>query len=334
MDFHEYCTIFPYDESLLPDLEKSITINGQLEPIWTYEGKILDGRHRFKACEAAGIAPEFSPIPSGIDPLDFVIQKNLHRRQLDTTQRSVVAARISNLRPGHQKSNAQNCAFEGPPKNTGKSEDSSANLSQGDAAKAMNVSRRSVQAAKKVIENAAPEIVEAAEKGEVKISDAAKIADKPKEEQKEALSKVKAGKAKTLTEAVEESQPERETDKNGEPWSDLALEMMGSVAKLQGIVRDCQAMIRTLNTMRDLDDKTGKADPVATRFDLAGWVSALKKVPDNFLCCKPHCNCPYCDGEGKKEKKRCEPCKGQGWVPKSIWIDSPKAHGMKANSDA
>ena len=51
MKFHEYAGLFPLltgeeFDALVADIEK----NGLIEPVWLYEGKILDGRNRYRAC--------------------------------------------------------------------------------------------------------------------------------------------------------------------------------------------------------------------------------------------------------------------------------------------
>jgi ParB-like chromosome segregation protein Spo0J len=37
------------------ELTKDIELHGLGEPVWTYEGKILDGRHRARACAELGV---------------------------------------------------------------------------------------------------------------------------------------------------------------------------------------------------------------------------------------------------------------------------------------
>src|SRR5690348_7335436 len=56
MECHPLADIFP----MMPDadfalLVEDIKANGLYDPIITFEGQILDGRHRFKACRAAGV---------------------------------------------------------------------------------------------------------------------------------------------------------------------------------------------------------------------------------------------------------------------------------------
>ncbi len=50
------------------------------------EDKILDGWHRYKMCQEAGIEPFFNPLPEGQDPVTFVITRNAHRRHLTQMQ--------------------------------------------------------------------------------------------------------------------------------------------------------------------------------------------------------------------------------------------------------
>lgn len=47
MKVHPYAELFPpIDEAALKKLADDIAKNGQQQPIWTLEGKILDGRNR------------------------------------------------------------------------------------------------------------------------------------------------------------------------------------------------------------------------------------------------------------------------------------------------
>ncbi len=55
-----------------------------------YEGKLLDGRNRWKACALAGVEPRFTEF-QGDDPIGWVVSQNLVRRHLTASQRAVVA---------------------------------------------------------------------------------------------------------------------------------------------------------------------------------------------------------------------------------------------------
>jgi len=72
-------------------LVESIRVNGLIEPITLYEGKILDGRSRYKGCLKAYRVPEFQELPDNISPIAYVISKNGNRRHLTVSQRAVLA---------------------------------------------------------------------------------------------------------------------------------------------------------------------------------------------------------------------------------------------------
>jgi len=94
MQFHEIANIFPImNEQEFVELKADIQEQGLLEPIVTYEGKILDGRNRFMACNELGIEPEFVPY-TGNTPLHYVVSKNLKRRHLTAGQKAFVGAEI------------------------------------------------------------------------------------------------------------------------------------------------------------------------------------------------------------------------------------------------
>ena len=138
--------------------------HGVREPVWLYEGQILDGRNRYRAAQAMGVECPTREY-DGEDPTGFVVSLNLHRRHLSESQRAMVAAKLANM-PAHRP-------------------DKSANLptSQDDAAEMLNVSPRSVRSAVKVQADATPELVQAVEAGRVSVSAAADVATLPKVEQ-------------------------------------------------------------------------------------------------------------------------------------------------------
>lgn len=93
-EFHEIANIFPLIEGReFEELKADIAANGLLEPIWLYEGKILDGRNRYRACVDVGTTPMFQEY-KGRDALAFVLSLNLMRRHLSATQLAFVALKI------------------------------------------------------------------------------------------------------------------------------------------------------------------------------------------------------------------------------------------------
>ena len=95
MQFHEVANIFPMmtaDE--FEALCKDIAENGQLEPIWLYDGQIIDGRNRYRACKQVGIEPKFRTWAGDGSLVAFVASLNLHRRHLNSGQRAVIALEV------------------------------------------------------------------------------------------------------------------------------------------------------------------------------------------------------------------------------------------------
>ena len=103
--FHPLANIFPLMEGEEFDaLVADIKANGLREGIVLYENMILDGRNRYRACEAAGVQPEY-PIISITDPVAYVISANLHRRHLTAQQKRELIAKLIKAAP--EKSDRQ-----------------------------------------------------------------------------------------------------------------------------------------------------------------------------------------------------------------------------------
>jgi N6-adenosine-specific RNA methylase IME4 len=151
---HPVASIFPaMGEAEYAALKADIKANGQREAIWTWQGQIIDGRHRDRACSELGVpcqAREHQGEESGL--VGFVVSLNLHRRHLNESQRAVVAARIATLP-------------QGPNRVTGKS----AGVSQEEASALLNVSDRSIRDVKR-LEREAPELLPKVEAGELSLN--------------------------------------------------------------------------------------------------------------------------------------------------------------------
>jgi hypothetical protein len=152
-------------DSLVAD----IRANGLREPITLYDGMVLDGRNRYRACEAARIEPRFFEF-DGDDPLGFVLSLNLQRRHLSEPQRAMVAAEIATLGRGAPKKSA-----------------TWRNISQPKAAKRLNVSGRSLQRAAVVRNHAIPELAAAVRADQIPLAIAEKLARAPMEVQRRAV---------------------------------------------------------------------------------------------------------------------------------------------------
>jgi phage N-6-adenine-methyltransferase len=166
---HPLADIFPLmsgDEFV--SLKEDIKANGLIEPIWTLDGLLLDGRNRFKACQEVGVQPIFREY-QGENPTAFVISLNLKRRHLNESQRAMVAAKLANMRQGERTDIEPSANLQ--------------KVSQGEAADLLNVGTRSVASAKKVEEKGSPELVAAVEEGKISVSTAADLTETPVETQ-------------------------------------------------------------------------------------------------------------------------------------------------------
>lgn len=66
---------------------------GIIMPVTLYEGKVLDGWHRYRAAKRTGSAPKFMKY-EGADPAGYIASVNVHRRKLSSLQRALVGARL------------------------------------------------------------------------------------------------------------------------------------------------------------------------------------------------------------------------------------------------
>lgn len=96
LEIHPFAENFPpMQDEEIKGLIDDIKTSSLQEPILLYEGKILDGRNRYRACAELGIEPPTHHWDGKGDPLDYVVSRNLHRRHLTTGQRAIVADKIA-----------------------------------------------------------------------------------------------------------------------------------------------------------------------------------------------------------------------------------------------
>lgn len=93
-EIHPAADLFPLmTDSELDSLKENIAAHGLLEPIWLYEGKILDGRNRYRACIELGIEVMTRDYV-GDSPVAFVWSLNGARRQLSKSELAAVAVEM------------------------------------------------------------------------------------------------------------------------------------------------------------------------------------------------------------------------------------------------
>src|SRR5437879_167711 len=94
---HPVANLFPeIGDNEYRALVEDIRANGLREPIWLYQRKIIDGRHRYGACVELHIPPRFRQLRvrrlSDADLIGFVDSENRHRRHLTPSHLSAIAA--------------------------------------------------------------------------------------------------------------------------------------------------------------------------------------------------------------------------------------------------
>ena len=92
MEFHPIANILPMMRAEeFTAFKEDIRVHGQQEPIWTYEGHIIDGRNRFVACQELGLEPKYREWTGSGSPVSFVVSVNQHRRHLTQSQKAAAA---------------------------------------------------------------------------------------------------------------------------------------------------------------------------------------------------------------------------------------------------
>lgn len=172
---HPLSAAFPaMPEDEFARLAADIHKRGLEHPIVLYEGKVLDGWHRYLACVDGGIRPKYKAY-KGKDPRGFVKSANLHRRHLKAGQTALILVAISQWLPVGKPSNSA----------------LGAELTSEDMAKEADVGTRTIEQAKKVHRNGSKRLNAAVTEGEISVKQAAALADLPKREQDEAIAELK-----------------------------------------------------------------------------------------------------------------------------------------------
>lgn len=173
IECHPYCLAIPeMTEQEYQDLKGDISGSGLLEPIVLFDGMILDGRHRYRACVELGIEPWFKEFDGPDSLLDYVVSINLRRRHLTDGQKAMAWDDLCTLERGRPK--GKSTVALGQDKENASKE---ALFSQAGAAEKAGISRSSIQRAAVVNRRGAPELASAVKKGEISITAAAQVVD-------------------------------------------------------------------------------------------------------------------------------------------------------------
>ena len=140
----------PMTDAEFGELRADIAANGLRMPITLYEDAVLDGWHRYCACDQTGTDPKFENFNGGWkEAVRFVAAANVMRRHLTPGERADAAATIETMTPGNQ------------PK------DAPVHVSRAEAAEMFGVSERAVADAKAVAESDDEELKAKVKAGEV-----------------------------------------------------------------------------------------------------------------------------------------------------------------------
>jgi len=210
---HPAAMLFPrMDDDHLKELAEDIGKHGQREAIVLIKGQILDGRNRWGACILAGVEPRTREW--GSDPgdkgeaVDWVLSKNLHRRQLTAAQRASVAVLVefayAELAKEHMLATLKKGDFPAGVKSTppGKPRDESKRATA-QAAKAVGAG---VSATKtlKAVKAVAEEVFDLAAEGHLTVAEARTVSEMPKDTRERVVAHVAGGgKLKDLKEKPE-----------------------------------------------------------------------------------------------------------------------------------
>ncbi len=187
---HKIAALFPLPgEDALKELAESIQRSGQREPIVLFEGEVLDGRSRQRACEIANVEPiyrEWGDRPTdGTSPTRFVMDLNFERRHLTPSQRAMIAQSALAMYQDEAKAR-QDAGLKGE---AAKPEEKGSAASH--AAKSAGVSTRHVEKAA-ALATTNPEKAEEVLKGEKTLHQASEEAQDEQEAQDEAAAKADA----------------------------------------------------------------------------------------------------------------------------------------------
>jgi hypothetical protein len=196
--FHEVATLFPpMGEEEFTRFVADIQQRGLLEPIWTFQGKIVDGVHRYRACQQLGIEPRYQEWDGHGSLVHFVVSRNLQRRHLTAGQRAMLALEVERqfAKEAEKRMHA------------GKAPDPGTLLAQGvgkaahQAAAAMRTSGTYVKEAKRIAAHA-PELTKMVIGGTLTLPDAKQLAHLSEPQRQEVVRMMATGQAKKAKTAV------------------------------------------------------------------------------------------------------------------------------------
>ena len=238
---HPLSASFPsMPEDEFAALVEDIRTNGQREAVIVFQGMVLDGWNRYRACELAGVKCVTAK-HDGSDPVAFVLSRNLHRRHLSAGQRAAAVLSVQGWKPKGANQHRGSAPGAEARDSKGGTAPGAEAPTTAEVAEIAEVSPRTVEQVKKA--NRAG-LGEAVRDGTVSAKRAAEIADLPKREREKALK--------------EPSPKEDKPDEVAELRAKLAeaadeIERLSAVEQGEeaGLIQRLQAELRTVKAKRD-----------------------------------------------------------------------------------
>jgi len=233
-EFHELANAFPLlTGEAFDELKADIQKNGQIDPVVMFEGKILDGRNRWRAMQDLGLAHKEIKLGKDVDPVAWVWSKNAVRRQLTVAQKALAATKLVTAKQGDNRHTVE-----------GKT-----TLKQ--AADLAGVAERTVQRAKKVTDTGIDDVIKAVESGDLGIVPAEAISSKPKEEQAKIMAQGPKEAAKTVAaEKAGDPKPGR-----GHVGPEVTMTRQMEASSAEGAKARTKLWAENKELITDLDDK-------------------------------------------------------------------------------
>lgn len=95
LEVHPVTAIFPtMTDKELEGLAEDIKEHGLRDPIVMQDGRLIDGQNRLRACELAGVEPEFMQLAEEEDPISYILSANVLRRFMTKGQRAMALAMV------------------------------------------------------------------------------------------------------------------------------------------------------------------------------------------------------------------------------------------------
>lgn len=169
MKQHPLSAAFPaMTDTEFAELRADIATNGLRVPITVFEEEVLDGWHRYCACDQTGTEPRFEPFfGDWTAAVTFVASANVHRRHLSPAERAIAAALVTSLSVGRPNNSP-----------------APASLTVGKAAELFAVGHTQVQDAKTVLGSDNEVLKDDMRAGRISIEKAANSVRKKKKEAK------------------------------------------------------------------------------------------------------------------------------------------------------